>query len=121
MPAQHLDRHVDSITFLIRDRDAKFTSAFDAVFTWTGIRVVNHYNEHRPHQGGQQQLPPNHPTDRDFDLTVPVRRRPVLGGLIKEYHHGVTLDDIDLVLGIGTGQGANCALVGSQTCHAFHS
>ena len=29
-----------NLTFLIRDRDAKFTGAFDAVFTSTGIRIV---------------------------------------------------------------------------------
>ena len=44
-----------------------------------------HYNEHRPHQGRQQQAPNDQP-DRAVNLAVPVQRRPVLGGLINEYH-----------------------------------
>jgi len=115
--------------FLIRDRDAKFTAAFDSVFTDIGARVIKmpvrapranafaerfvgtvrrecldhllivgerhlrgvltdwqaHYNDHRPHQGRQQQAP-NDIADRTVDLTAPVQRRPVLGGLINEYH-----------------------------------
>jgi transposase InsO family protein len=35
-----LDEGADAIRFLIRDRDAKFTDAFDAVFTSTGARIV---------------------------------------------------------------------------------
>jgi putative transposase len=35
-----LDGHVDSIKFLLRDRDTKFTAAFDTVFTSTGIRIL---------------------------------------------------------------------------------
>ena len=37
-----LEDRVGKVRFLIRDRDrdAKFTSAFDAVFTSTGIRIV---------------------------------------------------------------------------------
>ena len=35
-----LGGHGDSFTFLIRDRDAKFTAAFDAVLTAAGIRVI---------------------------------------------------------------------------------
>ena len=115
--------------FLIRDRDAKFTAAFDSVFTDVGAKVIKapvrapranafaerfvgtlrrecldhllivnerhlrgvladwqaHYNEHRPHQGRQQQAPNDQP-DRVVNLAVPIRRRPVLGGLINEYH-----------------------------------
>lgn len=43
-----------------------------------------HYNDHRPHQG-REQRPPNHEPDRVIDLTGPIRRREVLGGLIGEY------------------------------------
>jgi putative transposase len=30
----------EGLKFLIRDRDAKYTSAFDAVFTATGMRII---------------------------------------------------------------------------------
>ena len=30
----------DNLKFLIRDRDAKYTDAFDAVFTAAGIRII---------------------------------------------------------------------------------
>jgi putative transposase len=35
-----LDGHVGSVKFLLRDRDTKFTAAFDAVFTCAGIRIL---------------------------------------------------------------------------------
>jgi putative transposase len=35
-----LDEHVESVKFLLRDRDSKFTAAFDAAFTGAGIRTL---------------------------------------------------------------------------------
>jgi putative transposase len=35
-----LDGRVESINFLLRDRDTKFTAAFDAVFAAAGIRIL---------------------------------------------------------------------------------
>jgi transposase InsO family protein len=125
-----LEQRVGQFKFLIRDRDAKFTGAFDTVFTSVGARVVRtpvrapranafaerfvgtvrrecldhllilneahlravladmarHYNEHRPHQGRQQQAPNDTP-GRIVDIAVSdIVKRQVLGGLINEYH-----------------------------------
>jgi transposase InsO family protein len=35
-----LDGQVDSIKFLLRDRDTMFTAAFDAVLAGAGIRIL---------------------------------------------------------------------------------
>jgi transposase InsO family protein len=35
-----LDQRADSLRFLLRDRDTKFTAVFDTVFTAAGIKVV---------------------------------------------------------------------------------
>jgi hypothetical protein len=35
-----LDQRADSLRFLLRGRDSKFTAAFDAVFTAAGIKVI---------------------------------------------------------------------------------
>ena len=124
-----LGRRAGGFKFMIRDRDAKFTAAFDSVFTDIGARVIKapvrapranafaerfvgtlrrecldhllivnerhlrgvltdwqaHYNDHRPHQGRQQRAPNDQP-DRVVNLTAAIKRRPVLGGLINEYH-----------------------------------
>ena len=37
----NVEDHADGLKFLIRDRDAKFTAAFDAVFTAAGVPIIN--------------------------------------------------------------------------------
>jgi hypothetical protein len=36
----NLDDQAESLKFLIRDRDTKFTAAFDAVFAAVGVRII---------------------------------------------------------------------------------
>ena len=36
----NLEDHADGFKFLIRDRDARFTGAFDEVFTAIGVRII---------------------------------------------------------------------------------
>lgn len=36
-----LGERAEAVKFLIRDRDTKFTAAFDAIFTAIGIRIIN--------------------------------------------------------------------------------
>ena len=43
-----------------------------------------HYNEHRPHQA-REQRPPLYEPDETSDLTVPIRRKKTVQGLISEY------------------------------------
>ena len=124
-----LDERLAELRYLIRDRDAKFVAAFDAVFAAANIQVIKtppqapranavcermvgtlrrelldrllivnhaqlrrvldeyltHYNGHRPHRSLGQQ-PPNQYAAVAPSVDGPVRRRPILGGLINEYH-----------------------------------
>jgi putative transposase len=45
---------------------------------------ARHYNEHRPHQGLQQEPPQRQPSQA-VDITARIERRRVVGGLISEY------------------------------------
>jgi putative transposase len=45
---------------------------------------ARHYNEHRPHQGLQQQPPQRRP-GHAVDITARVERKQAIGGLISEY------------------------------------
>jgi len=49
----------------------------------TLAEFARHYNEHRPHQSLRQEPP--RPPGRAVDITAPIQRRQVLGGLISEY------------------------------------
>jgi len=128
--AKDLGTRMDTLRFLLRDRDTKFVVGFDAVFHACGIGTVKtppqapranaicerlvgtlrrelldqilivnerhlrrvlaeyaaHYNRHRPHWTLRQQ-PPTAAQPPVTDLaTDRVRRAPILGGLINEYH-----------------------------------
>ena len=67
-----LGDRIGCFRFLIRDRDAKFTGAFDAIFA-------------RPHQS-RQQRPPDQEDQVSVPLDLPVHQRKVLGGVINEYY-----------------------------------
>ncbi|MGW6145243.1 integrase core domain-containing protein [Streptomyces sp. NPDC055144] len=132
--AMALGCRMDSLRFLLRDRDSKYTSAFDAVFEADDVKVllspprapkanaicgrvvgtlrrelldhmltyneahavkvpteyIQHYDQHRPHRS-RQQLPPDS-TESSAPATVTdlqnhrIRRQPILGTLINEYH-----------------------------------
>ena len=45
---------------------------------------ARHYNGHRPHQALQQRSPQDE-TGHTIDITAPIERRRVVGGLISEY------------------------------------
>ncbi|MEY9860819.1 transposase InsO family protein [Catenulispora sp. GAS73] len=113
----------------LRDRDTKFTAAFDAVFASEGIQIkksapqapkmnayaerfvltartectdrmlilgerhlrtvldryTRHYNTARPHRALKLRAPADDPNVIPFAANL-IRREPILGGLLNEYH-----------------------------------
>jgi putative transposase len=51
------------------------------------VEYLEHYNSHRPHLGINQNSPTtiDHPATESIPIHQ-IRRRPVVGGLINEYH-----------------------------------
>jgi putative transposase len=94
-------------THLIRDRDSKFTAAYDAVFTARGIKIVTTAPQaprmNASHQGHGLNL--RAPDDAPNVIPFPapphhVRRRQLLGGLINEYQRaGVSRERLCLTFG----------------------
>jgi putative transposase len=124
---------LSALRFLLRDRDTKYSTAFDAVFQAEDMNILTsapqtpkmnahcervirtlrnevcdhililneaharevlaeyqrHYNEHRPHQAREQRPPDrHHQLDRaDSAFARTLLRKPVLNGLINEYHY----------------------------------
>ena len=59
---------------------------YDERHTLTVVdEYVEHFNNHRPHQGRHHRAPNDDPT-MVIPADGPIRRRRVLGGLINEYH-----------------------------------
>jgi putative transposase len=132
--AMELGTRMEALRFSVRDRDTKFTAAFDEVFQAEGLRIIRtppqapranaicervvgtlrrevldrtlifserhlskilaeycaHYNDHRPHQS-RDQRPPAVETAamrpiNDLADVCSIQRKPVLYGLINQYH-----------------------------------
>jgi hypothetical protein len=71
----NLEQHADGLKFLVRDRDAKFTAAFDAVLAATGARIIKtpvQAPRERDRGTLRGQRPPRVPgPDADHQRTAP--------------------------------------------------
>jgi transposase InsO family protein len=106
-----------AMKYLIRDRDSRYTAAFDAVLADSGIAIVTtgirvprrtlilnqahllnaireyetFYNQHRPHRALHAAAPqcplPSPITDPHRLNQLNIRRRDRLDGVLHEYHH----------------------------------
>jgi len=80
---------VSILKFVLRDRDSRFSRAFDAVFVADDIRILHHFNTARPHRTLGQLAPVQAETQSPPMINLAdhqVHRRPILGGLTNEYH-----------------------------------
>lgn len=50
------------------------------------VRLIRHYNEHRPHRSLEQRPPLANPPPATPSLPTIIGRRGRLGGLLHEYH-----------------------------------
>ncbi|MDF3292611.1 helix-turn-helix domain-containing protein [Streptomyces silvisoli] len=93
------DAHV-TVTYLIRDRDAKFSCRhefLDRTLVWNERHLHHilrqfelHHNAHRPHQAMNQAAPLRavpEPLDSGQASHMNIRRRDRVSGVIHEFHH----------------------------------
>jgi putative transposase len=81
-----LEATVTPIRFLIRDRDSKFTSAFDTVFASEGIRIIQTPIRTPLANAYAERLVRTIRTECLDWLLIRNERHDRLGGLIHEYH-----------------------------------
>lgn len=81
---------VTRIKYLIRDRDSRFTTVFDAVFEAKGILTewLHHYAHGRPHRSLNQLTPEQAEQAPPAPINLAehrIRRRAVIGRTTHEY------------------------------------
>jgi putative transposase len=86
----NLDDRAEGLKFLIRDRDTKFTAAFDAVFTAVAVRIIRTPVRAPRANAIAERWIASARTGRSararlLGANVRVLRRERLGGLIHEY------------------------------------
>ena len=78
--ATELGTRLDSLRFLLRDREDKYSPAFDAILRGRGDR----------HPQNRSPGTPDERIPRDLNARRPLRTR-VLGGLINEYRYAALM------------------------------